>query len=118
MAQREGLDPDDPAVIAAIDLCPMGIVARDLSHRTAAGPARTRQSIRTTDLFVHQQSGDWSEDGYSTGRRATMTEDRSSPPKWTEFRWDDLPHWARVLTALAVVAPNQARACLRISDLA
>ena len=31
--QAEGLDPDDPAVIAAIDLCPMGTVA-------GSGPAK------------------------------------------------------------------------------
>ena len=32
--QAEGLDPDDPAVIAAIDLCPLGTLARQLSHRS------------------------------------------------------------------------------------
>src|ERR1700759_1693661 len=30
----EGLDPDDPAVIAASRPCPMGTLARYLSHRT------------------------------------------------------------------------------------
>ena len=40
--QAEGLDPDDPAVIAAIEPCPIGTFAQHLSHRTRPMGVRAR----------------------------------------------------------------------------
>jgi hypothetical protein len=49
--RAEGLDPDDPAVVAAIDMVSVGAVARYLSHRVAAESC-ARYGVTTMRLFI------------------------------------------------------------------